>query len=308
MGIICLRQIITMSFNVNITEVGLRDGLQNVDKIIKTEDKLFMVNRLIDAGVKRIQVASFVHPKLVPQMSDAENLICQLPEHKSVEFSGFVLNLKGAERAIESGLKKIETSISTSETHSRKNTRMSLAQAKKSIEDIIKIAKRNRLTIRAGLQCVWGCVYEGIPDPKHILSKVADIVEMDVDIISLSDSTGMATPNTISNQLETIFDKFPDISISLHLHDTHGLGLANLEAGLKLGVIQADCALGGIGGSPFIKGSKGNIATEETVNMLDALGYSTGINVEKIVKISRWLEKKIHPSYFSGKLFNKTRI
>tara|TARA_B100001123_G_C15339446_1_gene1034167 strand:- start:4830 stop:5738 length:909 start_codon:yes stop_codon:yes gene_type:complete len=297
-----------MSFKVNITEVGLRDGLQNVDHIVKTSDKLHIINGLIDAGIKRIQVASFVHPGLVPQMEDAESLIRQLPNNNNVEFSGFVLNHKGLERAIQSGLKKIETSISTSETYSLKNTSMSLTQATRSLKNIIKTAKENGLTIRAGLQCVWGCVYEGVPDPKYILSKVSEIVEMGVDNISLSDSTGMANPYTISNQLELIMNKFPDILISLHLHDTGGNGLVNLEEGLKLGLNQFDCAFGGIGGSPFIKGSTGNVATEETIYMLDARGFYTGIDIEKVAKISRWLENKIDKSYFGGKLYKQITV
>ena len=297
-----------MSFKVNITEVGLRDGLQNVDHVVKTEDKLFIVNGLIGAGVKQIQVSSFVRPELVPQMADAENLIRQLPNNNDVEFSGFVLNPRGAERAIESGLRKIETSVSTSETHSWKNTGMSLAQATNSLENIIKIAKENGLIIRAGLQCVWGCVYDGVPDPKYILSKVSEIVEMGVDIISLSDSTGMANPDTISNQLEIIMNRFPDILISLHLHDTGGKGLVNLEEGLKFGVNQFDCALGGIGGSPFIRGSTGNIATEETIYMLESRGVSTSVDIEKVAKISRWLENKIDNSYFGGKLYKQIKL
>ena len=278
---------------VNITEVGLRDGLQSIDKIINTDDKLFVIGALINSGVKRIQVASFVHRDLVPQMADAEKLIQLLPKNKDVEFSGFLLNIKGLDRAIKSGIKKVETSISTSNTHSKKNTRMNLKQAKKSIAKIINKAKKEKIKIRAGLQCVWGCAYEGAPTQKHVLSMVSDLIEMGADVVSLSDSTGMATPDSISNQLEIIFNRFPDISISLHLHDTNALGLLNLKAVLMFGINQIDCSLGGIGGSPFIKGSTGNISTEQTVDMLESLGYSTGIDVEKISKAGRWLNKKI---------------
>ena len=294
-----------MSIKVNITEVGLRDGLQNIEHLIKTEEKLFIVNRLIDAGVNRIQVASFVRPEIVPQMADAENLVQQLPNVNGVEYSGFLLNLKGLERAAEAGLKKIETSISASETYSWKNTRTNLKRATDNLKNIIHIGKENGMTIRAGLQCAWGCVYEGFPSQKYILTKVSDIVEMGVNTISLSDSTGMASPDRISSQLEMILNRFPDLSISLHLHNTGGRGLENLYSGLKLGVNQVDCSFGGIGGSPFIKGSTGNIATEETVYMLDNRGCYTGIDIEKIAKVSRWLEEKTHNSYFGGKLFRE---
>ena len=283
-----------MSRKINITEVGLRDGLQSLDQIIKTEDKLFLIKALINSGVKRVQVASFVHQGLVPQMADAEKLIRLLPKNTNVEFSGFLLNIRGLERAIDSGIKKVETSISTSNTHSKKNTRMSLKQAKKSIAEIINKAKNEKIKIRAGLQCVWGCAYEGLPSQNHVLSMVSYLKEIGADVISLSDSTGMATPDSIKNQLEIIFNKFPNISISLHLHNTNNLGLLNLKAGLMFGINEIDSSLSGVGGSPFIKGSTGNISTEETVNMLETLGYSTGINLKKISQTGLWLNKKIY--------------
>ena len=295
-----------MKDKIYLTEVGLRDGLQSVAQTVETKDKLFMIDGLIKAGLKNIQVASFVHPKLVPQMADAETLIAQLPEIDEVEFSGLVLNQKGVERAINSGLNKIETSISTSETHSQKNTRMTLNEAKSNLRGLVTTAKESGLTVRAGLQCVWGCVYEGFPDYNKIIPIVGEIIDMGADIISLSDSTGMANPVTIKDRLSKIMSEYPDITIALHLHDTRGLGLANLVTALDLGIRHFDSALGGIGGCPFIKGATGNIATEDTASMLENMGYSTQIEINGVAKMSRWLEKKIDKNYFSGKLYKLT--
>tara|TARA_Y100001936_G_C16070037_1_gene669909 strand:+ start:1277 stop:2167 length:891 start_codon:yes stop_codon:yes gene_type:complete len=295
-----------MKDKIYLTEVGLRDGLQSVAQTVETKDKLFMIDGLIKAGLKNIQVASFVHPKLVPQMADAEILIAQLPEIDEVEYSGLVLNQKGVERAINSGLNKIETSISTSETHSQKNTRMTLNEAKSNLRGLVATAKESGLTVRAGLQCVWGCVYEGFPDDNKIIPIVGEIIDMGADIISLSDSTGMANPVTIKDRLSKIMSEYPDITIALHLHDTRGLGLANLVTALDLGVRHFDSALGGIGGCPFIKGATGNIATEDTASMLENMGYSTQIEINGVAKMSRWLEKKIDKNYFSGKLYKLT--
>ena len=295
-----------MKDKIYLTEVGLRDGLQSVAQTVETKDKLFMIDGLIKAGLKNIQVASFVHPKLVPQMADAETLIAQLPEIDEVEYSGLVLNQKGVERAINSGLNKIETSISTSETHSQKNTRMTLNEAKSNLRGLVTTAKESGLTVRAGLQCVWGCVHEGFPDDDKIIPIVGEIIDMGADIISLSDSTGMANPVTIKDRLSKIMSEYPDITIALHLHDTRGLGLANLVTALDLGIRHFDSALGGIGGCPFIKGATGNIATEDTASMLENMGHSTQIEINGVAKMSRWLEKKIDKNYFSGKLYKLT--
>ena len=294
-----------MSKPIFITEVGLRDGLQCVKKTLSTNDKLFIVKSLINAGVKRIQIVSFVNKTLIPQMADAEKLISNLPNLNDVEYSSLVLNKKGLDRAIKSGIRSIDFSISSSESYSQKNTRMSTEEALISIREMIKIAKKHNIKVRAGLQCVWGCVYDGIPNQDRILNLINGIVEMEPDIISLADSTGMANPSTISYLIDKILKENPDIVLNLHLHDTMGLGLANLCAALSFGIYHYDTSFGGIGGSPFIKGSTGNIPTEETINLLHGMGYKVGINKKLISKISLWLEKKISKSYFGSQIYRK---
>jgi len=170
---------------------------------------------------------------------------------------------------------------------------------------MIKKARESNLRVRVGLQCVWGCVYDGKPNKNRILKMIDDIMEMEPDIISLADSTGMANPLTISKFLEQVFKRNPKITLNLHLHDTMGLGLANLYSSLLFGIIHFDTSFGGLGGSPFIKGSTGNIPTEETVNLLEGLGYNIMIDKKKVSKITRWLYKKIQISYFGGQIFKK---
>ncbi len=296
------------SNQIILTEVGPRDGLQSVAEPVSTDKKLDIIHGLVDAGIKQIQVASFVHPKLVPQMADAEDICAQLPKVDDVIFSGLALNNRGVERAIESNLQRVEVSISTSETHSKKNANMTLDEAMSNMESMIQLAQNNGLEVRAGLQAVWGCVYDGIPPLERIVDMSKFILSMGVDTLSLSDSTGMGNPNTIKKVLDEILPFAGDTPIVLHLHDTRGLGLANVVAALDMGINQFDSALGGIGGCPFIKGATGNIATEDTIHLLHEMGYYTGIDIQKVSAISQSLVPVIGDSYFSGKLYKITGL
>jgi len=286
-----------------LTEVGLRDGLQSVSDFVSTNQKLNMIQGLVNAGLKQIQVASFVHPKWVPQMADAEEICANLPKVDDVIFSGLALNNRGVERAIKANLQRVEVSISTSETHSKKNANMTLEEAMENLKSMIQLAKKNGLAIRAGLQAVWGCVYDGIPPIDRIIQMSKTILDLGVNTLSLSDSTGMGNPHSIKETLEHILPHSGDTPIVLHLHDTRGLGLANVVAALEMGVNQFDSSLGGIGGCPFIKGATGNIATEDTVNLFHELGIETGIDVNKVSAVSQSLVPVIGEEYFSGKLY-----
>jgi hydroxymethylglutaryl-CoA lyase len=286
-----------------LTEVGARDGLQSIVKPVSTDQKLAMIQGLVDAGLKQIQVASFVHPKWVPQMADAEDICANLPIVDDIIFSGLALNNRGVERAIKTNLQRVEISISTSETHSKKNANMTLDEAMANMKSMIKLAQENGLEIRAGLQAVWGCVYDGKPPKEKIVEMSKAILDLGVNTLSLSDSTGMGNPNSIKEILEHILPLSEDTPIVLHLHDTRGLGLANVVAALEMGIKQFDSALGGIGGCPFIKGATGNIATEDTIHLLHEMGYNTGIDIQKVSAVSQSLVPVIGESYFSGKLY-----
>tara|TARA_Y100001970_G_C14198231_1_gene839448 strand:+ start:164 stop:1051 length:888 start_codon:yes stop_codon:yes gene_type:complete len=292
-----------MNKKIRIMEVGLRDGLQKVKKDISIDNKLIIINGLIDSGVKYIQVASFVSPQRVPQMSHADELAKRLPIANDVQFSGLVFNEKGVERVIKSGLKKIETSISLSEIYSQNNLGMTISQSIENLKKIAIMALNNKLKIRAGIQCVWGSSYDVAIDQKVILERLADIIGMGITRISICDTAGIARPNDVTNVLELIYKNFPEIKISIHLHNTNGFGLANLRQALKFDIREIDTSMGGIGGSPFIDGVCGNIATEETIYMLQKMGYDIGIDINKISSLSKLLEKEIGTSYFSGEIY-----
>jgi len=292
-----------MNNRVEIMEVGLRDGLQNVDQHISVDDRLAIIDGLIDSGIKNIQVASFVNPKRVPQMAMAEDLAKRIDRKKGVEFSGLVFNQKGVERALNCGLNKIETSISISEIYSQKNLAMDISKSLKNLKYIVSMAKSNSMNIRAGLQCVWG--YEDNEPFNHLLviERLKEIIGMGVKRISLCDTSGLANPRKLSKLLDEVLSLFSDIEISIHLHNTNGLGLVNLFTALDFGIREIDTSLGGIGGSPFIKDSKGNIATEDAVYLMEAMGYDMGVDLKKISKLSNALEKKIGRKYFGGTIY-----
>ena len=288
---------------VILTEVGLRDGLQSVAELVPSEAKLDAIQKLVDAGLKQVQVTSFVHPKWVPQMADAEEVCAGLPETEDVVFSGLVLNAKGVERASAARLKRVDASISTSDTHSRKNANMGLDEALEHLKKMVALAIDAGMEVRGGLQSVWGCVYDGYPPDERIVDMVSEVIDMGVIALSLADSTGMANPNSIKQALEKALPLCQDTPVVLHLHDTRGLGIANVVAAMEMGVDQFDTALGGLGGCPFIKGATGNIATEDTINLMNEIGIDTGVDLSKVAQTSKALQESVPESYFTGKLY-----
>lgn len=286
---------------VVIEEQGLRDGLQSEEKIVPTAQKLELIEALVDAGVRRIQVASFVNPKRIPQMADADELCADLKQQPGVIYSALVLNTRGIERAAAAGLKHVSASISASDTHSRKNANASLVDARRQFADMIKIGKAHELTVSGGLQCVFGCRFEGAIDPEAVFDIVKEQLDQGIDEIVLADTTGMANPHSIQQICARVIELAGGTPVILHLHDTEGKGLANVLAALLLGVDHFDTTFGGIGGCPFIKGAFGNIATEDLVWMLSQMGVETGIDAGKIAAISRELES-FFKKQFAGKM------
>lgn len=287
--------------NVVIEEQGLRDGFQSEKRLVPTERKRELIQTLVDAGLKRIQITSFVHPKLVPQMADADELCAGLPKAEGVVYSGLVLNAKGIERAVKAGLKHVAASISASDTHSRKNANASLEEARKRFAEMVRIGKENSLAIRGGLQCVFGCRFEGGIDPDVVLDLVKEQLDMGIEEIALADSTGMAHPISIQEIGGKVVALAEGIPVCLHLHDTEGKGLANALAAMQVGISHFDTAFGGMGGCPFIKGASGNISTEDLAFMANQMGIETGVDVDKVAAISRSLEA-FFGKRFSGKM------
>jgi hydroxymethylglutaryl-CoA lyase len=287
---------------VTLIEVGPRDGFQFEKKTVPTALKLEIIMRLAAAGFKHIQVASFVHPGKVPQMADAEKLLSALPRIPEVAFSALALNMAGVERAIASRLTHIEVSISASNRHSLNNTGMPADAALKMGLKMVALSKRHGMHVRAGIQCAFGSGYSETISGDQIAAMAKDLVTAGAETLCLSDTTGMATPMTVLQLLGTVIPVAGDLPIVLHLHDTRGLGLANVMTALSFGVSHFDTALAGMGGCPFVQDAAGNIATEDTLYLLSSLNIETGLKLSQIAACSRDLEV-FFGKRFSGKLY-----
>lgn len=272
---------------------ALRDGLQMESRLFSLEEKLEFYRILKKAGIERIQVGSFVHPRIVPQMADTDELIRTLGRQDDTVVSALILNDKGLERALDCGVPHVNMSVSVSDTHSRKNARRPAAEALTSMTALIREALTAGLDVCAGLQCVFGCVYEGHISEDAVMDAAREMATIGATEINLADTTGMATPFSIRNMVRRFRKEFPDISVSLHLHDTRGLGLANMFSGYEEGVRMFDACTGGLGGCPFVKGAAGNVPTEDAVNMFESMGIQTGIDLSILCRAVSFLEKAL---------------
>ncbi|MCX6130372.1 MAG: hydroxymethylglutaryl-CoA lyase [Proteobacteria bacterium] len=277
---------------VCINDVSLRDGIQSESRLIPLSTRLAILEKLLDAGVSNIQVGSLVNPRRVPQMLDIEVFFERLPQRAGVCYSALVLNTKGLERFKQSPLKQVDLSLSCSDEHSRKNTGLSLAEARLQVLAMVTAAKHAQLTVRAGLQCVFGCHYQGLVPMSTVLDLVKDLVSAGCDSISLADSTGQALPETIKRVVEAV-QEICGPKLILHLHDTLGLGVANFIAGYQAGVRSFDASLGGVGACPFIPGAAGNIAIEDIVYLLDRQGIDSGISLSKLLPAVEIMESAL---------------
>lgn len=272
----------------------MRDGLQIESQLFTIEQKLELFRRLAEAGLRRIQVGSFVNPKIVPQMADTDELIRILGRQEKTVVSALILNGKGLDRALASGIAHVSMSVSVSDTHSRKNAGRSADEALASMVELIRNARNQGLSVRAGLQSAFGCVYEGAIAEDAVLAAAERMVSAGIDEMNLADSTGMATPRSVRSMVRRISAAFPEVRLSLHLHDTRGLGLANMFSGYEEGVRIFDVCAGGLGGCPFIKGAAGNVPTEDAVHMFEAMGIATGVNLAAVIEAVTFLEETLN--------------
>jgi len=279
--------------SILLEDEALRDGLQIESQLFTVAQKIELFKLLKSAGVRRIQVGSFVHPKIVPQMAATDELIKTLGKQDDTVISALILNDKGLERALACSVPHVSMSVSVSDTHSRKNARKSAADALDSMVDLIRNARSQGLEVRAGLQSAFGCVYEGSISESAVLAAADKMMSAGVDEINLADSTGMANPLTIRSLVHKFAERFPETRISLHLHDTRGLGLANMFSGYEAGVRIFDVCAGGLGGCPFIKGAAGNVPTEDAVDMFESMGIATGIDLKTLMGAVDFLERAL---------------
>lgn len=287
---------------VSIYEVSPRDGLQNEAKPIPLEGKLELLRALIAAGLTRIELTSFVSPRWVPQLADADELVrtAQLPP--GVTVSALVPNAKGFERALAAGLKEIAVFMSASETHNLKNTNKSIQQSLETFEEVVPPAREAGLAVRAYVSTVWGCPYEGDVPIDTSLRIARRLLELGCYQVSLGDTIGVGTPLQTKRIVQAFLGEFPAAQLALHLHDTRGTALSNALVGLDLGIRDFDASVSGIGGCPYAPGAAGNLATEDLVYMLDGLGVQTGVNLDALIEagkvaeavVGRRLPGKVH--------------
>ncbi|MFJ7508906.1 hydroxymethylglutaryl-CoA lyase [Peribacillus simplex] len=287
---------------VKIREVGPREGMQIEKTPVATEDKIRLVDLLSECNLPVIEVTSFVSPKWVPEMADAELVAAGFKRRPGTEYQCVYLNSKGIERAQATGKFDLEgvISITASETFSKKNTNRSIEETFEEMKDRIAVLGEFNVPVSTlAVMTAFGCNYEGDVDPKHVIKLIDRAIKkanddgVDPEYILLGDTVGWANPVSVENLVGQVQDRWPDKKINLHLHDTRGMGLVNAFIGLKMGVSYFDASVGGLGGCPFggFKGAAGNIATEDLVHMCHELGIETGIDLEKLVEVTREAEK-----------------
>lgn len=279
--------------SVTVYEVGARDGLQNELRTLSVADKVKLVRALIAAGLKRIEVTSFVSPRRIPQLADAEKVLAELEAPEGVVFSALVPNLKGLERARASGLREVAFFLSASETHSQRNINKSITEALATAREVTEAALAGGLRVRGYLSTVWGCPYEGAVSVERVADMSRQLRDMGIFELSLGDTIGVGTPRQTQDILQAVFAHFPPGQVALHLHDTRGTALANTLVGLSMGVTTFDGSVGGLGGCPYAPGAAGNLATEDLVYMLQGMGASTGIDLEKLVEAGELAQELI---------------
>lgn len=272
-----------------LIEVGLRDGLQSEKAILPTTSKIEIISGLVSAGMKTIQAGAFVSPRRVPQMADTDRLPSLLPPIPDVIYNYLVLSRSGFERALQSGATSVELSASASDVHSRKNTGLPSDKAIAEAAAMTGKAKAHGLHARASIQCAFGCVYEGEIPHGRILTAARAFLDHTPDMLILADTTGMATPESVTALLSRILPETSKTPIGLHFHDSRGFGLKNVMAAMACGITHFDTSLGGLGGCPVVPGAAGNISTEETARMMTKLGIQTGIDIDSVHRWTRRL-------------------
>lgn len=273
-----------------IQEVVTRDGLQNEDQFIPTDKKIELINQLSDAGLDKIEVTSFVSPKAIPNLKDAEEVMNKIKRKPGVTYSALVPNLRGVKRAVSCAVDEINLLVSVSETHNLKNVRRTPNKTFESFEEIMRFLSNEDIRINGSLGTSFGCPFEGdIPEEK-VLRLIDQYLELGVSGITLADTTGMATPAHVYQLSKNVLNHWPELPLTLHFHNTRGMGLANVNEGIRAGVTRFDASLGGLGGCPFAPGASGNICTEDLVHMLTFMGYEVNTNLDQLIDSANYLQ------------------
>lgn len=275
---------------IEFVEVGPRDGLQNEKILISTADKLTLISRAIDAGARRIEVTSFVNPKKVPQMADAEDVCALLPELCDVSYIGLVMNMRGAERAMLTGrIDQLGAVVVSTDSFAMANQGQTSAESVSGAADIIKRANASGLTAQATIAASFGCPFEGEVAEDRVVEIAERIADSGPIEIALADTIGVANPAHVSRLVERVRKVIDPLPVRVHFHNTRNTGLANVWAAVLAGASVVDASLGGLGGCPFAPDAAGNVPSEDVVYMLERAGIDTGMDLEKLIEASNWL-------------------
>ncbi|MCA9717114.1 MAG: hydroxymethylglutaryl-CoA lyase [Myxococcales bacterium] len=276
-----------MPAEVSIYEVGPRDGLQNEAVILPTERKLEMIEGLVDAGIRRIEITSFVNPRWIPALADHMDVARRLTRREGVTYSALVPNMRGLDSATRSGMEEVAIFMAATETHNRKNINKSTAKAIETYKVVVKEALDRGMRVRGYVSCVYGCPYEGAVDVQNAIDVGRQLLDLGVYELSLGDTIGVGTPLQVAHVISSMTRAGMSLDqLAVHFHDTRGTALANITVALQLGVRTVDSAAGGLGGCPYAPGASGNVATEDVVYMLQGMGTRTGVDLDKLVSIS----------------------
>ena len=280
-----------MEQRIFIHDVVARDGLQIEPRWVPTERKIELIDRLSATGVAKIEATSFVSPKAVPNLSDAEAVMAGIARNPAAAYVALVPNARGAERALAAGVDEMALVVSVSETHNRANVRRTVAQSFAGFSEVFDVARGSGKPITGALSTSFGCPFEGAIAERQVEDCVARYVDLGVSGVTLADTTGMANPRQVESLVKRVRARWPRLELALHFHNTRGMGLANVLAGLSAGVVHYEATLGGLGGCPFAPGATGNICTEDLVHMLDCMGYRTGVDLDLLLAASRRLSE-----------------
>lgn len=288
---------------VEVIEVGPRDGLQNIKTWIPTEVKLEIIDKLVASGIKAVEVTSFVSPKAVPQMADAVDIMRETRKKYGgdVKLIAIALNLVGVQRAIEAKVDQITFVVSASERHNQENSRQSIEQSLATFRSVCRIKGGTR--IQLNIATAFTCPFIGNVDPAAVERIIAEALASGADQVGIADTIGTATPLQVDTLLERVRQVYPDYPFILHIHDTRGMGLANTVTAMNRGITRFETSVGGLGGCPFAPGAAGNIATEDLVNMLQAMHISTGINLPRLLATVHRVQELI-PATLNGHMVN----
>lgn len=279
--------------SITVCEVGPRDGLQNEETQLSVDQKVALIEGAVASGIRVIEVGSFVHPKAVPQMAETGDVVRKMRRVDGVEYRALVANLKGVERAFDAGLTKVKLTVSASESHSLANLKKKPEEILDGFRECVDFADKNGMNISGAISTAFGCPFEGKVSQAQVEKIAMKFLDLGVRELSLSDTTGMGNPRQVFELSSYMKQKFPLVKWVLHLHNTRGMALANIVAGMQAGISWYDASFAGLGGCPFAPGASGNVATEDVLHMAEEMGIETGVCLDKAIAVARQAQEYV---------------